>query len=226
MPTDPRLLWPYQEIHPWTVNGGTLSDQSRLWLNALRFRVNALTPGAPFTASGDLSGTNVSQTVIGLQNRHLSATAPADGQVLTWSSTNNDWEPKPIAAGVPPTRTINTTAPLTGGGDLSIDRTFAVSLATTSTVGVVKPDGTTITIDGTGKISTAIPAWLRETPSGTMNGSNVTFTLSHTPLANSLTLYLNGVEQISGTNYSIVGSTITYTVAPKATDLMLAQYAY
>lgn len=31
------------------------------------------------------------------------------------------------AAGVPTTRLINTTAPLTGGGDLSADRTLAIS---------------------------------------------------------------------------------------------------
>lgn len=50
-------------------------------------------------------------------------------------------------------RTISTTAPLTGGGDLSANRTLAVSLATSLAVGVVKPDGTTITVDGTGTIS-------------------------------------------------------------------------
>lgn len=36
------------------------------------------------------------------------------------------------------TRTINTTAPLTGGGDLSADRTFAVSAASTTATGVVE----------------------------------------------------------------------------------------
>ena len=40
--------------------------------------------------------------------------------------------------GVPTTRTISTTAPLTGGGDLSADRTLAVSAATTTAQGVVE----------------------------------------------------------------------------------------
>lgn len=57
------------------------------------------------------------------------------------------------SSAVPDTRLINTTAPLTGGGDLTADRTLAVSLATSSAVGVVKPDGTTITVDGTGKLT-------------------------------------------------------------------------
>jgi hypothetical protein len=43
-----------------------------------------------------------------------------------------------LAAKVPTTRTISTTAPLTGGGDLSANRTFAVSDATTSAKGVVE----------------------------------------------------------------------------------------
>ena len=40
--------------------------------------------------------------------------------------------------GVPATRTINTTLPLTGGGPLSADLTLGVNDATTTTVGVVK----------------------------------------------------------------------------------------
>ncbi len=44
----------------------------------------------------------------------------------------------PSNATIPATRTIATTAPLTGGGDLSADRTLAVSDATTSAVGAVK----------------------------------------------------------------------------------------
>ena len=41
-----------------------------------------------------------------------------------------------LAAKVPTSRLINTTAPVTGGGDLSADRTIAVSAATTTTSGV------------------------------------------------------------------------------------------
>lgn len=60
-----------------------------------------------------------------------------------------------------------------------------------------------------------------------MNGSNTAFTLSATPLQSaSLALYLNGVEQIPTTDYSLSGATVTYTVAPKSTDLMIAQYIH
>lgn len=40
-----------------------------------------------------------------------------------------------IAGAVPSTRLINTTAPLTGGGDLTADRTLAISASTTSVAG-------------------------------------------------------------------------------------------
>ena len=54
----------------------------------------------------------------------------------------------------------------------------------------------------------------RETPSGTINGSNVTFTLTATPTL--LLFYRNGMLQLpgSGNDYTISGSTITMAVAP------------
>lgn len=55
----------------------------------------------------------------------------------------------------------------------------------------------------------------KETPSGTINGSNVTFTLAYTPISGSEHLYLNGVLQEDGGNdYGISGNTITYVTAP------------
>jgi hypothetical protein len=56
--------------------------------------------------------------------------------------TSNRVDVTVAAAGdVPSSRTISTTAPLTGGGDLSANRTLAVSNATGSTVGVVELAG-------------------------------------------------------------------------------------
>ena len=43
-----------------------------------------------------------------------------------------------LAAKVPTTRTISTTSPLTGGGDLSANRTFAINAASTSASGIVE----------------------------------------------------------------------------------------
>ena len=48
--------------------------------------------GGSFTAGGDLSGTAVSQEVIGILNKAIDGTVPADGQILQYSSTTGKWE--------------------------------------------------------------------------------------------------------------------------------------
>lgn len=66
----------------------------------------------------------------------------------------------------------------------------------------------------------------KEVPSGTINGSNVTFTLAFTPLAGSEHVYLNGVLQNPGgaNDYTISGTTITYNNAPQTGDVLLVSY--
>jgi len=44
-----------------------------------------------FTASGDLSGSNASQTVVAIQSVPVNATAPADGYVLTYDLADGYW---------------------------------------------------------------------------------------------------------------------------------------
>jgi Collagen triple helix repeat (20 copies) len=56
---------------------------------------------------------------------------------------DSDADPPMPDGGVPPTRKINTTAPLAGGGDLTVDRTFTIAAFTTTTSGVVPASGTT-----------------------------------------------------------------------------------
>lgn len=65
-----------------------------------------------------------------------------------------------------------------------------------------------------------------ETPSGTINGSNTTFTLANTPTAGTVKLYLNGVRQKSGAgnDYTISTTTITMTTAPVSGDVLLVDY--
>jgi hypothetical protein len=64
-----------------------------------------------------------------------------------------------------------------------------------------------------------------ETPSGTVNGSNATFTLANTPQW--LQLVLNGVilEVGSGNDYTISGSTLTMLLIPATGDKLRAYYA-
>lgn len=95
-------------------------------------------------------------------------------------------------------------------------------------LGVSNADGTTpvviwadpvthrLLVDAGGSsIGTAVN---NETPSGTFDGINATFTLAHTPLSGTLQLFLNGAFQHPGVSadYTLSGSTITYNAAPSA----------
>ena len=57
--------------------------------------------------------------------------------------------------------------------------------------------------------------WEQEVPSGLVNGSNVTYTLSSTPHSDkAVRVYLNGLVEKQGVGYTITTDTITFTTAP------------
>ncbi len=67
-----------------------------------------------------------------------------------------------------------------------------------------------------------------EMPGGTINATNVTFTLASAPNpAGSLRLFRNGVL-VAGTEYSLSGSSVTFTSArtPQAGDMLTAYYRH
>lgn len=63
-----------------------------------------------------------------------------------------------------------------------------------------------------------------EVPSGTVNGSNVTFTLANTPTVGTVRVHLNGLRQTLTTDYSISTDTITFVTAPLTGDVLVADY--
>lgn len=70
-----------------------------------------------------------------------------------------------------------------------------------------------------------------EIPTGTINGTNPTFTLAHadTSTGTSLVLTRNGVvQQTGGNDYTLSGSTITFTTSsiPQTGDILQAWYRY
>lgn len=65
---------------------------------------------------------------------------------------------------------------------------------------------------------------VRETPSGSINSSNVTFTLANTPKVGSEMVYQNGLLQAVTVDYTISGGTITYLVAPTTGDTLVVTY--
>lgn len=66
----------------------------------------------------------------------------------------------------------------------------------------------------------------KETPAGTINGVNVTFTIANTPVLGSEHIYLNGNLQDvgAGNDYTISGLTITYLTAPLTGEKLRASY--
>src|SRR4029077_6525630 len=66
----------------------------------------------------------------------------------------------------------------------------------------------------------------RETPTGTMNGANATFTLANIPTAGTEEVFLNGLlqEPGAGNDYPISGGTITMLSAPQSTDRLRVNY--
>lgn len=66
----------------------------------------------------------------------------------------------------------------------------------------------------------------REVPSGTLNASNVTFSLTNTPISNTLHLYLDGILMKYAVDYTVVGNVITFTVAPVTGQTLVAYYYY
>jgi len=66
-----------------------------------------------------------------------------------------------------------------------------------------------------------------ETPAGTANGTNLTFSLANTPApSTSLSLYRNGLALAQGIDYTLTGSAITFRSAslPQTGDLLMAFY--
>ncbi len=68
----------------------------------------------------------------------------------------------------------------------------------------------------------------RETPSGTVNGSNTTFTLAQTPVTGTEILFVNGIMQDAGAgnDYTISGGTITFLsgAIPQSGDKIRCSY--
>ena len=66
----------------------------------------------------------------------------------------------------------------------------------------------------------------KETPAGTVDGTNMTFTLANTPIVGTEHLYWNGMllESGAGNDYTISGATITMLFAVQAGEKLRCSY--
>lgn len=86
-------------------------------------------------------------------------------------------------------------------------------------------DGTNFQIVGGGGGGGGDTSYVQnETPSGLVDSNNDEFTLSSSPMADSLQLYLNGVRQKITDDYTISGTTITFVTPPTTGDKITADY--
>ncbi len=89
--------------------------------------------------------------------------------------------------------------------------------------GGIAVDGDGLYLDGASETRV-----VRETPTGTVNGSNQDFDLAHTPVSGSEMIFYNGILMNEGAteDYTISGTTITLADAPKTKDVILVTYWY
>jgi hypothetical protein len=92
------------------------------------------------------NGWRVQSITSGGTSTEFTATEPgivpaSGGGTTNYLRADGTWDDPPGSGGVPPSRNINTTAPLTGGGNLSADLTLAVSQFTSTTAGTVSSSG-------------------------------------------------------------------------------------
>lgn len=116
-------------------------------------------------------------------------------------------------------------------GQLAIGNGSGYSLATLtagSNITITNASGAiTISASGGGGGGGTGDTWVtKEVPTGSINGTNATFSLASTPVAGSEHVWLNGILQRSGSgnDYTISGSTITMTPAPLTGDALQVSY--
>ena len=96
---------------------------------------------------------------------------------------------------------------------------------TSNSGGTLGSSSVTYVQDTSGSVTTSNFVF-NETPSGSLNGLNTTYTLAFTPTANTLQLYMNGIRLKSGAgnDYTITTNTITMATAPTSTDVLICDY--
>ncbi|HEX7295269.1 MAG TPA: hypothetical protein VF251_05915 [Pyrinomonadaceae bacterium] len=77
------------------------------------------------------------------------------------------------------------------------------------------------------KLGTGARRIVRETPSGSVNGSNDTFTLANTPASGKEEVFLNGLlQEPGGEDYTITTNSIVFVSAPLTGDRIRVNYMF
>ena len=60
--------------------------------------------------------------------------------------------------------------------------------------------------------------------SGTIDGNNTSFSLPSTPIDGTVRVFVRGLEQFYGDDFTCSGATVTFVVAPQAGDTIYSHY--
>lgn len=165
----------------------------------------------------------------------------SDG-LISWSET---WQVPPSSTPVTLSE-VRQTSGTTGQGSISISQVIGLTSELNAITGSLTTLSSTVTglnatVNSLGSSLTALttlvdglssgpasPLFIdAESPAGTLNGSNTTFALTHTPSsAGSLTLFRNGVLLADSVDFTLSGSTVTFSGSsvPQSGDLLQAYY--
>ncbi|MFI5196803.1 MAG: hypothetical protein ACHQD8_06915 [Chitinophagales bacterium] len=149
------------------------------------------------TMGGDVTGTNNASTVVKMQGRSISATAPTAGQELTWNSGTSLWTPTTPSGGT--VTTINTTAPLTGG---PVTTSGTIGLANSGVTAGTYGTATqvpTVTVDAFGRVTSASNTAITTGVAGTAN--YIPMFTSATTIGNSIMYENPAASNRIGINY-------------------------
>lgn len=121
----------------------------------------------------------------------------------------------------------------TGGWDIGPGEDLHLDLNDANLFHAITPTGTSaqikimeISSNGAGGGGSSLTA-VKEIPSGAVDGSNTTFTISQIPASESrFLLFQNGLLLTVTTDYTRVGATITMTTAPAIGQELLCWYEY
>jgi hypothetical protein len=142
------------------------------------------------------------------------------GQALK-KKTNTDYDTEWVTLAPGGVTSIKKTGSTALTGDITLTGGTSIQLTQAGNdISIATDAATTAYVD-----TKSTQALVRnEVPSGTINGSNVTFTLATTPTSGSLRLYKNGVRLKITDDYTLTGLTITMVAAPATGASLLADY--
>jgi hypothetical protein len=104
---------------------------------------------------------------------------------------------------------------------ISLSRVLPGSAVTNQVVAFDGDNWVPFTLTGLAQFADA------ETPVGTQNSTNVTFTLVHTPTPTiSLQVFIGGVLLKLDNDYTLTDNVLTFGTAPGANDILLAYYRF